>query len=259
MFKYPICIPEELDIDELIDKWNNDSKIVNYFHRQFTPGEYALINFILNEGLKDIRGQEPDITPPDDDPYNRPNIDNPNLDPDNPNDDDPYARPAGWNPADGIFYDPETGNLVDADGNIIQPGVTKQDHPLWDEWKHYWFHKYLELDEDKIPPVLTDDKDVEWEDWMAWLADNGIEIKPIEPEQTEKPEPEPDGTFWPDENANIEHPYWDDWEEYWILKHPKESTIPPVPEDADDPEWDAFIEYMTNKHQDDGIGVIHEF
>lgn len=252
MFKYPICIPEELDIDELIDKWNNDSKIVNYFHRQFTPGEYALINFILNEGLKDVRGQEPDITPPDDDPYNRPNIDNPNLDPDNPSDDDPYARPAGWNPADGIFYDQETGNLVDKDGNIIKPGLSKTDHPLWNEWKHYWFHKYLELDEDKIPPVAANSENTEWEDWVAWLADNGIEIKPIEPEEEEKPKPDDEDYILTTPDADLNNPNWKKWVEYCRLFHPDWYSVPHTPIDENDPDYEGFMNYLKQQEKPEG-------
>lgn len=92
-FMYPVCTREEVDIDELIYKWNQSPEIVNHLHKQLTNGEYALINFIVNEGLTDIRGQEPGIDEPiEDDPFAKPNPDYgislPIFD-----DDDPFARP----------------------------------------------------------------------------------------------------------------------------------------------------------------------
>lgn len=90
-FKYPVCTRELIDIDDLIEKWNESPDVVNPLCHVLTQGEYALINFIVNEGLKDIRGQEPDIEEPDDDPFGKPNpdygIENPILD------EDPFATP----------------------------------------------------------------------------------------------------------------------------------------------------------------------
>lgn len=92
-FEYPVCTREMVDIEGLTEKWNQSPDIVNHLHKQLTHGEYALINFIVNEGLKDILGQQPaDDNPIEDDPFAKPNPDYgislPIFD-----DDDPFARP----------------------------------------------------------------------------------------------------------------------------------------------------------------------
>lgn len=92
-FKQRFCFEVDVDIEELIYKWNEDPKIVNSLVAAMSVEEYALINMIVTEGLNDILGQQPDIDEPDDDPYARPGISHPWLDPDNPDDDDPFARP----------------------------------------------------------------------------------------------------------------------------------------------------------------------
>lgn len=92
-FIYPVTIQQEVDIDELITKWNTDPNVVNPLSRNLTIGEYALINLIVAEGLNDILGQQiaPD-NPIEDDPFAKPNPDY-GIMPPIYEDDDPYATP----------------------------------------------------------------------------------------------------------------------------------------------------------------------
>ena len=93
-FKQRFCFEVDVDIEELIYKWTQDPKIVNYLIEVLSVEEYALINMIVMEGLNDILGQQPaDDEPIEDDPYARPGIAHPWLDPDNPDDNDPFAHP----------------------------------------------------------------------------------------------------------------------------------------------------------------------
>lgn len=178
-FSQRFCFEVDVDIEELMYKWNEDPKIVNNLIEALSFSEYALINMIVTQGLNDILGQEPaEDDPIDDDPFERPGINNPNLDPDNPNDEDPFARPSGWNPSAGIFYDEETGNLVDKDGNIIKKADEKNDHPYWPMWVKYYNMKYPETKPEDIPAVVEDPNNPEFEDFMNWMweqhGDEGI-------------------------------------------------------------------------------------
>lgn len=320
MFDYTICVPDSFDIDELINKWNKDSKIVNYFHRNFTAGQYALINFIVNEGLMDVRGQQIADDPIiDDDPYARPDIDNPNLNPGTPSDEDPYSRPSGWDPSSGIFYDPDTGNLinkdgeaVDKDGNVIGPNESKL-HPLWEEWNKYWNLKYP-MDQ-KVPEEVPEyPSHPEYEDFYNWLkemVETGYETQNPEPENPPNeddyvfttPDADIDNPNWkmwvayckevhpdwfsiphtprgkddPDyegfveylkqhgilelpspywfEEESIDHTYWNDWYDYWLINHPTEYYIPNVPEDESSSDWEAFMEYLASKYDNGNEGI----
>lgn len=83
----------DIDIEDLIYQWTQNANIVNTLHKELGFAQYALLNMIVTQGLNDILGQAPDIDEPDDDPYARPGIEHPWLDPDNPDDKDPFARP----------------------------------------------------------------------------------------------------------------------------------------------------------------------
>ena len=169
-FTQQFCMRFSVDIEELMWKWQNDSDLIKTLYDRLTFEEYALINMIVGQGLMDILGQQPmEDEPIEDDPHSRPIIGTPNLNPDNSKDEDPYARPAGWDPSKGIFYDEETGNLVDAEGNIVKEAKDKSEHPWWPMWVKYWLMKYP--DNIDIPPVVEDSDDPEFEDFVNWMTE----------------------------------------------------------------------------------------
>lgn len=258
-FKVPFCVQQYVDIDELIQKINEDYKFINFCHKYFTIEEYALVNFILNEGLRDILGQNPADDPIIiDDPYARPSENTPNLNPEIPSDEDPFAMPEGWNPSAGIFYDKETGNLinedgmaVDKDGNVIGPNVPARD-PLQNEWEKYFHAKYPEATH--VPPIPSNSLDPEWEDWKNWLAAVDEEQKRQEEEEKRKQEEEEQKRKEEEEKelANepkLEDATWEDWVDYYQKTHPEETTIPGMPISTDHPEWEGFKTYLKNKKE----------
>lgn len=158
----------DIDIEDLMYQWTQNANIVNTLHKELDFAQYALLNMIVTQGLNDILGQAPDIDEPDDDSFARPGISNPNLDPDKPIDDDPFARPGGWNPSEGIFYDEETGNLVDSDGNVVKKANENSDHPMWRDWVKFYRILHQGIDIEDIPKV-PDFGETYYEDFVNWL------------------------------------------------------------------------------------------
>lgn len=178
-FSQHFCVHITVDIEELIYKWTQDAKLINTLHDCLTFEEYALINMIVTEGLNNILAQEPDIEEPGED-FDAPGISLPEIDPDNPDGEDPdnpdgedpSTPPEGWTPSAGIFYDPETGNLIDKDGNILKEPDEKTDHPYWGMWVRYYNIKYPETRPEDIPAVVENPNNPDFEDFMNWMQED---------------------------------------------------------------------------------------
>lgn len=259
--EYPVCIRETLDMEALIDKWNKNEVLIHKMNQIFTRGEYSLINFIVNEGLKDIYGQQPDITPPGDDPFASPGINRPNLDPDNPEDDDPFAKPVGWDPSSGIFYDDVTGNLIDKEGNIIINADGREKEEYWGDWVRYWMSKYPD-NILNIPEVPKDKENPEYDDWIYYLRKkygeekfplDEVEFTPGDPEFPETPII-PDNPDFTDPDLE-ENPYIKDWEDFYRQTVSETDELPPFPQDPSETEyWEDFMNYLASKYNgDEGI------
>lgn len=171
-FKQKFCFHFEVDIENLMWKWQNKAEIVNTLREYLTFEEYALINMIVGEGLMDILGQEPaEDEPIEDDPYADPSLNTPNLNPDNPADDDPFAHtPSWWETGKEVFFDDATGNLIDENGDVLLEAAEKAEHPYWKDWVTFYMQQFPEdLD---IPSVPEEpDEDNLFEAFMTWMSD----------------------------------------------------------------------------------------
>lgn len=170
-FKYPVCIRGEADIDELIKKWNTSPIIVNYLTKHLDIWEYSLINFIVNEGLRDILGQQPDIEEPDDDPFAKPNPDSdirvPILD------DDPFATPNVWDRDHPAIYDEDTNTLRNGLGQVFwSADMTSDESPVGEypyvpDWIEFFTTQHVD---EKVPFPPMEPEDPYYDDFMVYLA-----------------------------------------------------------------------------------------
>lgn len=159
-FMYPVCEDTEIDIDDLIGALESADYLQEVAIKFLGRPQVALLKFIVSEGLRDIRGQEPmnPMPPEEDDPLAKPNPDY-GIMPPIFEGDDPFAKPS--KPSDGEKPNPD--NPEEGSGE----GEDDSSNPYLNDWNDFWQQKHPGED---VPPMPQSSADEYWEEFAEYLS-----------------------------------------------------------------------------------------